>query len=623
MNGPIAALMAVMMSVAAVLGSADCSSIIEEANAQIEAESRKEEASRFLIAIDPGHQGQGNFEQEPIGPGASETKNKVAGGTTGVSTGVREFELTLDIGLQLRDALLEKGYEVLMIRETHDVNISNAVRAQMANEANADVFVRLHANGSESSSATGVITMCQTASNPYNGDLYSKSRELSEKILEAYVEETGLANRGIQETNTMSGINWCNVPVTILEMGFMTNPHEDELMQDEDFQKKMVSGIVKGIEAYLEDKEPARGQTPEGEAAAGDLSGGEETADTGGTAEEAAIASDTGTAAAEEEEAASASNTGIAAAEEEEAASGGTTETEAAEEEPDEKEPEDMDHSPYNGVLSTTTFTPARRLGGAAKELREVVSETARQTKAKYREEQFAEMNARMDDLEVKLEKELGRLGGSWSLYLKHLDSGRVIGIREKEQMIAASLIKLFVAGEFFTETEAGVLDEEKYGNLPDIMINVSDNGAANTLINAVGMDAVNEFAAKNGFPATKLNRRMLEWNGSENYTSTADCGKMLEQVLRGKYVSKRASERILEDLIDQERRGKIPAGVPDDIETGNKTGELDNVDNDAAIIWSPSGTYILCIMSTNGGNRIPEIVTLSRMVYNTLNGIE
>ena len=598
MNGPIAALMAVMMSVAAVLGSADCSSIIEEANAQIEAESRKEEASRFLIAIDPGHQGQGNFEQEPIGPGASETKNKVAGGTTGVSTGVREFELTLDIGLQLRDALLEKGYEVLMIRETHDVNISNAVRAQMANEANADVFVRLHANGSESSSATGVITMCQTASNPYNGDLYSKSRELSEKILEAYVEETGLANRGIQETNTMSGINWCNVPVTILEMGFMTNPHEDELMQDEDFQKKMVSGIVKGIEAYLEDKEPARGQTPEGEAAAGDLSGGEETADTGGTAEEAAIASDTGTAAAEEEEAASASDMGTAVAEEEEAASGGTT-------------------------LSTTTFTPARRLGGAAKELREVVSETARQTKAKYREEQFAEMNARMDDLEVKLEKELGRLGGSWSLYLKHLDSGRVIGIREKEQMIAASLIKLFVAGEFFTETEAGVLDEEKYGNLPDIMINVSDNGAANTLINAVGMDAVNEFAAKNGFPATKLNRRMLEWNGSENYTSTADCGKMLEQVLRGKYVSKRASERILEDLIDQKRRGKIPAGVPDDIETGNKTGELDNVDNDAAIIWSPSGTYILCIMSTNGGNRIPEIVTLSRMVYNTLNGIE
>lgn len=607
MNGPIAALMAVMMSVAAVLGSADCSSIIEEANAQIEAESRKEEASRFLIAIDPGHQGQGNFEQEPIGPGASETKNKVAGGTTGVSTGVREFELTLDIGLQLRDALLEKGYEVLMIRETHDVNISNAERAQMANEANADVFVRLHANGSESSSATGVITMCQTASNPYNGDLYSKSRELSEKILEAYVEETGLANRGIQETNTMSGINWCNVPVTILEMGFMTNPHEDELMQDEDFQKKMVSGIVKGIEAYLEDKEPARGQTREGEAAAGDSSGGEETADTGGTAEEVAIASDTGTAVAEAEE----------------AASGGTTETEAAEEEPEEKEPEDMDHSPYNGVLSTTTFTPARRLGGAAKELREVVSETARQTKAKYREEQFAEMNARMDDLEVKLENELGRLGGSWSLYLKHLDSGRVIGIREKEQMIAASLIKLFVAGEFFTETEAGVLDEEKYGNLPDIMINVSDNGAANTLINAVGMDAVNEFAAKNGFPATKLNRRMLEWNGSENYTSTADCGKMLEQVLRGKYVSKRASERILEDLIDQKRRGKIPAGVPDDIETGNKTGELDNVDNDAAIIWSPSGTYILCIMSTNGGNRIPEIVTLSRMVYNTLNGIE
>lgn len=616
MNGPIAALLAAMMSVAAVFGSVDCSGIIEEANARIEAESQKEEASRFLVAIDPGHQGQGNFEQEPIGPGAGETKNKVAGGTTGVSTGVREFELTLDIGLQLRDALLEKGYEVLMIRETHDVDISNAERAQMANEANADLFVRLHANGSESSSATGVITMCQTASNPYNGNLYSKSRELSEKILDAYVEETGLANRGIQETNTMSGINWCNVPVTILEMGFMTNPHEDELMQDEDFQKKMVSGIVKGIEAYLEDKEPVRGEPQEEEASVDSAADEEAEAAEGATNEEAASGGTTETEAATEEEPGEGPETVTEEGSEEEQEA-------AAEEESEEEQLEEMDHTPYNGILSTTTFTTARRLGGAVKELREAVSETAKLTKEKYREEQFAELNARMDDLEEKLEGELGRLSGSWSLYLKHLDSGRVIGIREDEQMIAASLIKLFIAGEFYTKTEAGALDVEKYGNLPDIMITVSDNGAANTLINAVGMDAVNEFAKKNGFPATQLNRRMLEWNGSENYTSTADCGKMLEEVLRGKYVSKRASERILEDLRDQQRRGKIPAGVPGDVETGNKTGELDNVDNDAAIIWSPSGTYILCIMSANGGYRIPEIVSISRMVYNTLNGIE
>ena len=165
--------------------------------------------------------------------------------------------------------------------------------------------------------------------------------------------------------------------------------------------------------------------------------------------------------------------------------------------------------------------------------------------------------------------------------------------------MVAASLIKLFVAGEFYTQVKDGKLKEDSYGNKPDIMINISDNDACNTLINAVGMSNVNEFAKKNGYKATQLNRRMLEFNGTENYTSARDCGVMLEKVLTGKYVSKHASERILEKgLKAQQRRSKIPAGVPSGVKTANKTGELTNVDNDAAIIWSPACTYILCIMS-------------------------
>ena len=108
MTGPIAAAMAALISAAAVIGNADCSDIMAEADARAALEQEKEKASQYLIAIDPGHQGHGNYEQEAIGPGASETKNKVAGGTSGVSTGVAEYELTLDIGLQLRDALLEK-----------------------------------------------------------------------------------------------------------------------------------------------------------------------------------------------------------------------------------------------------------------------------------------------------------------------------------------------------------------------------------------------------------------------------------------------------------------------------------------------------------------------------------
>lgn len=184
MSGPIAFILAMMISAAVAVGDADFSGIIEEAE-RIEQESKeKTEAAEYLIAIDPGHQERGNFGQETIGPGASEMKTKVAGGTKGTSTGVPEYQLTLDVSLKLRDILKDKGYRVLMIRETNDVDITNSERAKMANEADADVFVRIHANGSESSSANGAMTICQTSSNPYNSELYEKSRSLSQKVLD-------------------------------------------------------------------------------------------------------------------------------------------------------------------------------------------------------------------------------------------------------------------------------------------------------------------------------------------------------------------------------------------------------------------------------------------------------
>lgn len=254
MTGPIAAILAAMIAAASSIGGAGYGELIEEAK-RIEQEQReKEEASEYLIAIDAGHQAQGNFGQEPIGPGASQTKTKVAGGTRGTTTGVPEYELTLDISLQLRDELEERGYKVLMIRETHEVDITNSERAQMANEADADVFIRVHANGSENSSANGAMTICQTSSNPYNSALYEDSKRLSELVLDAYTEATGVRKEYVWETDTMSGINWCSVPVTIIEMGYMTNPAEDQNMQDDEFQKLMVRGMADGIEAYINEK---------------------------------------------------------------------------------------------------------------------------------------------------------------------------------------------------------------------------------------------------------------------------------------------------------------------------------------------------------------------------------
>ena len=110
---------------------------------------------KAIVGIDAGHQKYANYELEPIGPGSSQKKIKVAGGTRGVSTGKSEGTLNLEIALKLKDKLIDKGYKVVMVREKADVNISNSERAKKLNKK-CDISIRIHADGSENSSINGV-----------------------------------------------------------------------------------------------------------------------------------------------------------------------------------------------------------------------------------------------------------------------------------------------------------------------------------------------------------------------------------------------------------------------------------------------------------------------------------
>lgn len=210
-----------------------------------------EGSNGILVAIDAGHQLHGSSTKEPNGPGASEMKARVTSGTSGCVSGLDEYELNLTVAMKLRDALLAEGYSVLMIRETHEVDISNAERATLANEYGADIFLRVHANSSSDSGVNGSLTMAPSTGNPYCAGIASQSQSLSAQVLDHMCAQTGFRNRGVMITDTMTGINWCQMPVSIIEMGFMSNPGDDGAMATDSVQNQIVDGIVDGVDAYF------------------------------------------------------------------------------------------------------------------------------------------------------------------------------------------------------------------------------------------------------------------------------------------------------------------------------------------------------------------------------------
>jgi N-acetylmuramoyl-L-alanine amidase len=210
-----------------------------------------------IIVIDPGHQEKADSSLEPDGPNSKVMKPKTTSGATGVSTKQPEYKLNLEVSLLLRDELKKRGFQVIMTRETNNVTISNSERAAIANKAHADLFIRIHADGSDNSSIQGISILYPSPKVPYADE----DKQIAAKVLEQMIKETKANSRGIVERSDLSGFNWSKVPTILVEMGFLSNVNEDKKMAAASYQQSLAIGMANGIERHFQSDSPKAVET--------------------------------------------------------------------------------------------------------------------------------------------------------------------------------------------------------------------------------------------------------------------------------------------------------------------------------------------------------------------------
>ncbi len=213
-----------------------------------------EKQGKFLVVIDPGHQQKANLNLEPIGPGATTQKYKVTDGTTGVVTKKREAVLVLEMAFVLKEKLEAKGMQVLMTRTSQDVDISNKERATLANDHKANLFLRLHADGSENSNQSGFAVLTPAEGSPYTKEIYAESLQISQTIVNKMRENQQVKVSGIKFRDDLSGFNWSKVPGVLLELGFMSNHEEDKKLSDPQYVNSLLQSVTDSVDEYRKSK---------------------------------------------------------------------------------------------------------------------------------------------------------------------------------------------------------------------------------------------------------------------------------------------------------------------------------------------------------------------------------
>ena len=205
----------------------------------------------YIIVLDAGHQLHEDIGKEAIGPGGKETEQKMDVGHTGVYTGQAEHELTMTICEKLKTELEKQGYTVYLTRSNSGTNSSYKERAEVANKLNADAYLTIHNGYSDDPAVRGLGAVCQTSKNPYISDLYAENADLCKKLLLRATHATGSKKLDIRETDDLSGINWCRVPMAMLELGYLSNENDDRLLTSEAYLEKLVTGLADGLSDYF------------------------------------------------------------------------------------------------------------------------------------------------------------------------------------------------------------------------------------------------------------------------------------------------------------------------------------------------------------------------------------
>jgi len=218
---------------------------------------------RPVVVIDPGHDLRANLVTEPIGPGSATRKIKDGGGTRGVVSGLTEAQLNLRVAHRLRRLLERAGIRVVMTRMRNaGASMGNVARARIANRAGAGLFLRIHADGSSDPSSRGTHTLYPTRRRGWTDDVYAESKRAAATVQRELVRALGFPDRGLNERSDFTGFNWSDVPVILVEMGFMTNRTDDRLLATAAYQHRAAVGLCRGTLRFL-GRSPARcGRAP-------------------------------------------------------------------------------------------------------------------------------------------------------------------------------------------------------------------------------------------------------------------------------------------------------------------------------------------------------------------------